>query len=191
MRTPTTNIGLAVSNRPDSDLKNAIRAQWTTRKEYSDRTMPETIQTYHPTFEKAKKLFNLRKRLWEIADGKSDGTISYEEANHLAVDAVATTNGGMPRATSGPWYDSASFAPTVGFVKRQTRWAWFTRTWTARNGGANIETIAVKRKGRQRFERQRIRQGRHKQNSHSGTPIRQGYGYHQPSDSKVANHFGR
>lgn len=64
--------------------------------------MPETIQTYHPTFEKAKKLFNLRKRLWEIADGKSDGTISYEEANHLAVDAVATTNGGMPRATSGP-----------------------------------------------------------------------------------------
>lgn len=91
-----------------------------------------------------------------------------------------------PRAA--PWYDSASFAPTVGFVKRQMRWAWFTRTWTIRNGGANIETIAVKRKGRQRFERQRIRQGRHKQNSHSGTPIRQGYGYHQPSDSKVANH---
>lgn len=55
--------------------------------------MPETIQTYHPTFEKTKKLFNLRKRLWEIADGKSDGTISYEEANHLAVDAVATANG--------------------------------------------------------------------------------------------------
>ena len=102
MRTPTTNIGLAVSNRPDSDLKNAIRAQWTTLKGVFGQDNAGNHTDIHPTFEKAKKLFNLRKRLWEIADGKSDGTISYEEANHLAVDAVATANGGMPRATSGP-----------------------------------------------------------------------------------------
>lgn len=103
MRTPTTSIGLAVSNRPDSDPDTRSEdCEKGIGKEHSDSTMPETIQTYHPTFEKTKKLFNLRKRLWEIADSKSDGTISYEEANHLAVDAVATANGGMPRATSGP-----------------------------------------------------------------------------------------
>lgn len=153
--------------------------------------MPETIQTYHPTFEKTKKLFNLRKRLWEIADGKSDGTISYEEANHLAVDAVATANGGMPRATSGPMVRLCKLCTNGWIREAANEMGLVTRTWTARNGGANIETIAVKRKGRQRFERQRIRQGRHKQNSYSGMPIRQGYGYHQPSDGKVANHFGR
>ena len=82
--------------------------------------MPETIQTYHPTFEKAKKLFNLRKRLWEIADGKSDGTISYEEANHLAVDAVATANGGMPRATSGPMVQLCKLC-TNGWIREAVR----------------------------------------------------------------------
>lgn len=64
--------------------------------------MSEQIQTYHPGLEKTRKLFALRKTLWEIADGKTDGSIPHDKANSLAVEAVATANGGMPKATSGP-----------------------------------------------------------------------------------------
>jgi len=64
--------------------------------------MSETIQTYRPTLERTRKLFILRKKLWEIADKKNNGSIPHDEAASLAVEAVATANGGMPKATSGP-----------------------------------------------------------------------------------------
>ena len=93
MRPPTASTGWDVFSKPDCERN---------QEETHGRTMPEPIQTYHPALEKTRKLFQLRERLCEIADGKNEGSIPYDEANNLAVEAVVTANGGMPKATSGP-----------------------------------------------------------------------------------------
>lgn len=94
MRLPTASTGWDVFSKPDCECNQ----EGTPRENNAgaDTDIPSNIGKKQGSF------FQLRERLCEIADGKNEGSIPYDEANNLAVEAVVTANGGMPKATSGP-----------------------------------------------------------------------------------------